>query len=148
MYACKCRRNNVSGLGFITELTELVGAAAPIFSGDKSSGASTGGAMMPSSTTVSPAITTQVSPQISPVFQQQFQPSGSPMSAGTAQSLPGISAPAASDSGFAPVSYPATSPAVPSAPQIQTDYAKYIPWVIGGGLVLFALKQWGKGRGA
>lgn len=38
--------------------------------------------------TVSPQIQTQVSPQISPVFQQAFQPSGSPMTAGTTQTMP------------------------------------------------------------
>jgi len=46
--------------------------------------------------TVSPQIQTQVSPQISPVFQQAFQPSGSPMTAGTTQTMP------TSQSGTAP----------------------------------------------
>lgn len=39
-------------------------------------------------TNISPTTQTQISPQISPAFQQAFQPTGSPMTAGTTQTMP------------------------------------------------------------
>lgn len=75
-------------------------------------------------TTVSPSI--QVSPQISPNLIQQFQPSGSPVTAGTSQTVPQITQP--QQTPVPPPQYIAPPP-VTTAPEMpQTIYVpQYIP---------------------
>lgn len=124
------------------------GAAAGAIMSD-GSGSGTGGSGMPG-VAVSPQISTQISPQISPVFQQQFQPQNSGMTAGTAMTgapvsaggQPGMPAPYATTPGYAP------TPSVPQVPQVQTDWTKIAPYLLGGIALVGAIKVFGKKRGA
>jgi hypothetical protein len=127
-----CRKLGViEGLGIGWE--SLVPVAGSLLTGGKTGSAGAAGGQGP--ITVSPQISTQISPQISPVFQQQFQPSGSPISAGTSQTLPAMPS-MGPDGGYSgaplPAGYAPPQPAIPMpAAPAQNRLAKYLPWVLG-----------------
>lgn len=130
-YPCPCQSN---GLGF---LPELLSAGASILGAGGSGGSGSSAAPI--------SLSTQISPQISPVFQQQFQPSNSAMSAGTAQSLPGMPTIGAEAGGIAPGYALPVSTAVPTVPQAPEDYTKYLPYALAGiGMIVFL--KWSKNR--
>lgn len=141
---CNCGgRTAVNGLGLVPE---LLTAASSLVGGGSGSGS---GGAAPSNITVSPAISTQISPQISPVFQQQFQPSNSAATAGTSQSLPAMpSLPGTLPNGG--VGVPGYSPAPPTVPPVQTDWARYMPYALAGvGILAFVtLKKRGPKKAA
>lgn len=108
---------------------------------------------------VSPTVQAQVSPQISPVFQQQFQPKGSPATAGTQQFQPttqsaryqpgtpfdrAYTAPGSGPGGALP-----TGGGYPPFPvqQPETDwFARYLPYIIAGGLIIGGIWLYGRRR--
>ena len=107
------KKSGLSGLGF-DPFSAAATIAAGYFGGpaagaavgtatSKTSAGGTTGAggagMSYAPITVSPTIQTAISPQISPVFQQAFQPSGSPMTAGTTQTMPTTQSAAPADTG-------------------------------------------------
>jgi hypothetical protein len=126
--------------------------------------------------TVSPVIQTSISPQISPIFQQSYMPSGSPMTAGTAQVTPitqGAGAAAAPIPESLQPQQAAPSPGVqyvpggPAAPFLQEkdaselpivaqtttgafDLQKYFPWLalaLAGLGIMIAISSRNKGKG-
>ena len=154
------RRRALAGLGF--NPLDVLDVGSKLFSG---SGPTSNLAPQPPGTSVqvSPTIQTQVSPMISPVFQQAFQPSGSPMTAGTAQTIPTAQtapqAPMPLDQGgalpgaYAPPSVPYTGasyrfpplPAELESREPESDFRRYLPIIVIGGLgvaaVVFFMRQ-------
>lgn len=159
------RKPGLSGLGFDPFSTAASLAASYV--GGPAAGAAVSSALGPSGSggagaapsgagpiTVSPTIQTAISPQISPVFQQAFQPSGSPMTAGTTQTMPTTqsAAPVGTGTpGFA-TGMPSASgfpdsggmpPAIPGGvfaqgkPSFLQQYGVYL--AVGGGLIVLAM---------
>ena len=107
--------------------------------------------------TVSPTVQAQISPQISPVFQQQFQPKDSPATAGTQQIQPttqsaryqpsspydqAYTAPGSAPTGTLPGVYPP----FPVQPPATDWFARYLPYIIFGGLVFGGILLYGRRR--